>query len=1420
MFFSLLGNLMEFLPNLKFHPLINTDGTNGNRSSYSNKLLDNDVDLGLTGEMSSTHSTNYFTLLVNYPTLNSRNGYQLAVTTMKEIHLAYIESTNVENSLFRISEIVKKLYSLSPASLVKQLERSLSLSKIKQYIDNPELVEDLNRSQERDTGRLTSYKTAEEYLQRLPTILSFISNLKHYTGFISSFLPALDQLKNYRIIQDHWLHLKLPSAYSLRASLLYDFLRKMENYFDLSEEGLGQEKGTKGKITQTSSSASNSSNTSRVMMINTLSFKIDLLRKLQHFDEMKESLDIEIDICDTIYSVLQLYSERKQIEEAAYSLEDLKLHNLLNSYLSNANQLGGGGRGRRGELSQSIPAISSEKMMKTLKDGYDRMIILISLGRSFLLSQLNDTKHELFSLKTIFHTKIQNRYDIISNYSIITKDHLILSDNGKTNKSIEEGMDRRTSTYQQQVEQKILDISSFIEENKVVVEALRTQVNEMIVGQQILLHSHDIVGAAHPVMVETDLDLFHDLETLEFLFINRMKAWNILRSCDTLTKSAAVCRLSSSQMVIILDLCKQFVSISSIYEEIKYNFQQQSDTTSKDYEIVTTIEKKLSELQPKIELVTCLSSKAIRPRHWMRLQHSVFHDCNIELRFTGRHSEFISVFDISNNKEAALGNISRLSAHDLFSRFVVLSLFIYSFSYLLLISLFLLISVMFSLINLISAFLLLFFTSTFRGVEKYISKIRNVSADSVVESMLETTLDTIDETLRLSTIQISNAWLRDPRLRSKLFVEINEIMNCIPLRIMIRYCWKSLMIIESTCQDMYVTTFDERLELNKELILKIDKFLENYREIQYLWNYLLSFLKFTLHGEFDRESHRIFNNVTDEMKKIELTLLNKNGNLFNAFTAASTLSEGDGVMKGIGGGGGGGEKGEKSSATAYHDLFTDNLKNNLNLIMDDCHNGIQSLLDACPRLSLLSYDKLVQFYRIWLSGPQLHIPFISECLNELFEGVGELKITMSLPTSSHHHHSKQQNHQQSNLDSSSGQGGEEIDKNAPNLVPSAIYLCTGFWSSSKLEYITFHECIDLSLSLDEFINDFRKSLRKTFEKSCDSLILHRLNCIKALLSDNTIETIIDNIETLFSIRNHSLLAVLSENYPNFLYLLINNISFAEDIWTCLGHPTGCLTTARPDLFLESLEFIEYWKESLKKFIQQCKENIRYLQQYYVEPSLLEPFVTSAAAGATIHHPSSSLPRHNLMKSRLSFPSHLNKRKGSSLISSFILQEVYYMNIAEELLSCSCLESATELWAGRYQLRYQYDKLQRYHHCPIEITVGNILIPYGFEYQEGGTVFLHTKEVEYAVSRVLSSAFSSHGSTFINTSDLSSLIKNNGQYSVTGKDIALALGRICTTLNHSTSNVVNVKFFLSRLIYLDAIGKLFSASYHLIVILLS
>lgn len=81
-----------------------------------------------------------------------------------------------------------------------------------------------------------------------------------------------------------------------------------------------------------------------------------------------------------------------------------------------------------------------------------------------------------------------------------------------------------------------------------------------------------------------------------------------------------------------------------------------------------------------------------------------------------------------------------------------------------------------------------------------------------------------------------------------------------------------------------------------------------------------------------------------------------------------------------------------------------------------------------------------------------------------------------------------------------------------------------------------------------------------------------------------------------------------------------------------------------------------------------------------------------------------------------------ERKQRALFRSLYIAEIHHLRILKEILHCSCIESAVECWAGKYQFRYQWKKEDRYRHCPIEISVGSVLIVHGFEYDGLTDVF--------------------------------------------------------------------------------------------------
>ena len=51
------------------------------------------------------------------------------------------------------------------------------------------------------------------------------------------------------------------------------------------------------------------------------------------------------------------------------------------------------------------------------------------------------------------------------------------------------------------------------------------------------------------------------------------------------------------------------------------------------------------------------------------------------------------------------------------------------------------------------------------------------------------------------------------------------MVNITQLSVMVRYCMKSLLIVESTSQDMCLSTFDARVDRLKVQVQRLEKFI-------------------------------------------------------------------------------------------------------------------------------------------------------------------------------------------------------------------------------------------------------------------------------------------------------------------------------------------------------------------------------------------------------------------------------------------------------------------------------------------------------------------------------------------------------------------------------------------------------------------
>lgn len=344
---------------------------------------------------------------------------------------------------------------------------------------------------------------------------------------------------------------------------------------------------------------------------------MELMRKLKYFDQMKEFLDGEVEFCEAVFHIISACEQRRQL--ADISMREIMIENLLSS------------RGQQAHAS----AIHPEKMHRVLNEALERMTIAIAKLRSYLFTQLVDLKDAIL----ISRHKLQLRI------SSMTSDIRQL-------RAAEEGPDG--------------SLQAVGEEEKNVITRqgndmakLRKQVEENVDAQQLLVEAHDIVGAANMVLLPNQVESFLSMEQLEKDYDAKCRAWMTLESVNSLIDILNASRLGSLSLP---DLHARNASLNDAMNYLRENLS--------DLDLVSKLDRYIKEIIPKVRLVASLSSKVLRSHHWIYLRQKVLLQSGIDIKLSGKNSEFVSLLDISGREPVGLGQVSRVYSRDLFSRLV------------------------------------------------------------------------------------------------------------------------------------------------------------------------------------------------------------------------------------------------------------------------------------------------------------------------------------------------------------------------------------------------------------------------------------------------------------------------------------------------------------------------------------------------------------------------------------------------------------------------------------------------------------------------------------------------------------------------------------------------------------------------------
>jgi len=337
-----IGSLIENLPNMRRHPFICNSLLT---TAVPNKEELPELGIGITGaddvtDENISKSSKYFTCLIVHPIFNSTEAYNLAVECLNLARNAYFEACVLDSFTFKLLEVMKKLWFLSPNVIAKQIERSLVLAKVKDFLDNPGSLDDITRLNARDTSRIVAIRNTATYLDESIQILSSIKNIKFPLGLIASFDPILSQLRFYRAMQEKTFYERLPTSFTSRSKIFYDTLQVMEKMF--SSRGTGLEE------------------------------LVMLLKRLKNFEKSKEPFHSEIEACETMFNVIRNHKKLS--------------HNGSDTILKDLEAIKSTISRRRTLLQQE--RIDPSRMHQALMDGIERLMACMNRARSLLLSQI------------------------------------------------------------------------------------------------------------------------------------------------------------------------------------------------------------------------------------------------------------------------------------------------------------------------------------------------------------------------------------------------------------------------------------------------------------------------------------------------------------------------------------------------------------------------------------------------------------------------------------------------------------------------------------------------------------------------------------------------------------------------------------------------------------------------------------------------------------------------------------------------------------------------------------------------------------------------------------------------------------------------------------------------------------------------
>lgn len=203
--YGAMGRMLEGTPNMRSHRIV--------RAGLLTPMRVPKADEFEHAELNNSASSKYFTSLKVSSVLSNLELLGMATRCMHQLRAAYYQAVDLDAHLAHLQDAFRKIWSMSPEALCKQVDRSMVLLRVKDIVELDSFDPDeIDQAVHRDQGKISAIRLSIEHLQRSNILREQYVDMRNPLGLVTTFRTILQQIYAARDFQ-------LPLFYSLAISL-------------------------------------------------------------------------------------------------------------------------------------------------------------------------------------------------------------------------------------------------------------------------------------------------------------------------------------------------------------------------------------------------------------------------------------------------------------------------------------------------------------------------------------------------------------------------------------------------------------------------------------------------------------------------------------------------------------------------------------------------------------------------------------------------------------------------------------------------------------------------------------------------------------------------------------------------------------------------------------------------------------------------------------------------------------------------------------------------------------------------------------------------------------------------------------------------------------------------------------------------